>query len=190
MNKLIQQILIWLGVGVIFVNLWGCDAIFSPKGDIVERVSDGDTIVISDSNKQKTTIRFACVDAPEVPHSKKERSSKKATDINQFSWGEKAQARVQELVNKGGDRIQLTIVDSDRYGRKVAEVYLNNGTFIQQVLLQEGLAKAYRPYLSKCPNKDLILQTETQAKQQQIGIWSDKKFVDPWDYRKLSKLKD
>jgi endonuclease YncB( thermonuclease family) len=190
MNKLIKQILIWVSLAVIVLGLFGCDRLFPPKGDTVERVSDGDTIVLKDGTGQKLTVRFACVDAPEVPHSKRERSSTLVRDVNQFGWGEKAQAKVQELVNKGGDRVQLTVVDSDRYGRKVAEVRLNDGTFIQQVLLQQGLAKVYRPYLNKCPSKDLVQQVEAEAKQQKIGIWSDNKFVDPWEFRKLAKFKE
>jgi endonuclease YncB( thermonuclease family) len=66
-------------------------------------------------------------------------------------------------------------------------VRLKNGTFIQQVLLEEGLAKVYRPYLTKCPSKDIIQQAEAQAQQQKLGVWNDRKFVDPWEYRNFRK---
>jgi endonuclease YncB( thermonuclease family) len=187
MEKLIRQVLVWLSAAIFIVSLTGCNRLFAPTGDTVERVSDGDTLVVKDTNGKKINVRFACVDAPEVPHTNKEKSSKLVRDVNQFGWGAKAQARVQQLVQQGGDRVTLTITDSDRYGRKVAEVRLKDGTFIQQVLLREGLAKAYRPYLNKCPSKDIVQQTEAQAQQQKLGIWSDKKFVDPWEYRKSSK---
>ncbi|WP_413173316.1 thermonuclease family protein [Anabaena azotica] len=187
MNKLTKQIIIWLGTGIIVLSLMGCNRLFPPAGDIVERVSDGDTLVLKGADGKKFTVRFACVDTPEVPHSKKEKSSKRVRDVNQFSWGVKAQTRVEELVKQSGDRVKLNIIESDRYGRKVAEVRLKDGAFVQQVLLQEGLAKVYRPYLSKCPSKDIVQQAEAQAQQQKIGIWSDAKFVDPWNYRKVNK---
>jgi micrococcal nuclease len=187
MNKLTKQTISWLGATLLIFGLIGCDRLISPSGDRVERVSDGDTLVVKDTNGKNVTVRFACVDAPEVPHNNKEKSSKLVRDRNQFSWGAKAQERVQQMVQQAGDRVTLNIIESDRYGRKVAEVRLKDGTFIQEVLLREGLAKAYRPYLNKCPSKDLIQQTEAQAQQQKLGIWSDKKFVDPWEYRKLSK---
>jgi micrococcal nuclease len=187
MKKLMKNVVFWLGTVLVVLSLYGCDRLLPPTGDIVERVSDGDTLVVKDASSKNVTVRFACVDAPEVPHTNKEKSSKLVRDVNQFSWGAKAQARVQQLVTQGGDSVKLNITDSDRYGRKVAEVRLKNGTFIQQVLLQEGLAKVYRPYLNKCPSKDIIQQAETQAKQQKLGVWSDKKFVDPWEYRQLSK---
>ncbi|MTJ52549.1 thermonuclease family protein [Anabaena sp. UHCC 0253] len=195
MNKLMQRGLIWLGIAAISVSLIACDSesadrryrLFAPQGDLVERISDGDTLVLRNADGQKFTVRFACVDAPEIPHSQKEKNSKITKDVNQFAWGVKAQTRIEQLIQATNNRVKLNITDSDRYGRKVAEVRLPNGTFLQQVLLEEGLAKVYRPYLSKCPSKDIIQQAETQAKQQKIGIWSDRKFVDPWDYRKASK---
>jgi micrococcal nuclease len=107
--------------------------------------------------------------------------------MNQFAWGIQAQTRIEKLIKEANNRVKLNITDSDRYGRKVAEVRLANGTFLQQILLQEGLAKVYRPYLNKCPSRDILQQIEAQAKQQKLGIWGDRKFVDPWDYRKGRK---
>ncbi|MBC1241302.1 thermonuclease family protein [Nostoc sp. 2RC] len=187
MKKLIKVMVFWLCASILVLGLMGCDRLMNNSGDAVERVSDGDTIVIKDTNGKNVTVRFACVDAPEIAHTNKEKQSKSTSDRNQFSWGVKAQERVQQLVQQGGERVTLNITDSDRYGRKVAEVRLKNSTFIQQVLLQEGLAKVYRPYLNKCPSKDLIQQAEAQAKEQKLGIWNDTKFVNPWEYRALYK---
>jgi micrococcal nuclease len=182
-----KQVLIWLGAGIIMLGLMGCERFFGSSGDLVERVSDGDTLAVKDASGKNFNVRFACVDAPEVPHSNKEKQSQRASDRNQFNWGAKAQERVQRLVNQGGDRVTLNITDSDRYGRKVAEVRLKDGTFVQQVLLREGLAKVYRPYLNKCPSKDIVQQAEAEAKQQRLGVWGDAKFTNPWEYRSLNK---
>lgn len=168
---------------MITISLMGCDRLFPPTGNLVEKVSDGDTLILRDADNQKFTVRFACIDTPEIPHSNKEKKSRRKRDMNQFSWGVKAQIRVEELVKQGGDRVNLDIIETDNYGRKVAEVRLKDGTFIQQVLLQEGLAKVYRRYLSKCPSKAIIQATEAQAQQQKIGVWGDRNFVDPWQYR-------
>ncbi|MTJ49406.1 thermonuclease family protein [Dolichospermum sp. UHCC 0259] len=194
MNKFVKQGLIWLGTATITLSLMACDAfggrshrLFPPQGDIVERVSDGDTLVLKNADGKKFTVRFACIDAPEIPHSQKEKKSKITKDVNQFAWGTKAKIRIEELIKQTDNRVQLNITDSDSYGRKIAEVRLKDGTFLQEVLLKEGLAKVYRSYLSKCPSKDIVQQAEAQAQQQKIGVWSDKKFVDPWDYRKANK---
>jgi len=193
MNKLVKQGLILLVIATIALSLMACDRLFPPQGDIVERVSDGDTLVLKNADGKKFTVRFACIDAPEIPHSQKEKKSKITKDVNQFAWGMKAKIRIEELIKQTDNRVQLNITDSeallqaDRYGRKIAEVRLKDGTFLQQVLLKEGLAKVYRSYLSKCPSKDIVQQAEAQAQQQKIGVWSDKNFVDPWDYRKANK---
>lgn len=147
------------------------------------RVSDGDTLTVTDTRGAEIKVRFACVDAAEVPHSTKERKSKKASDRNQFKWGVRATDRVKQLVEQEGDRVTLTVTDSDRYGRKVSEVRLRDGTFIQEVLAREGLAVVYRPYLKNCPSAALVEQAEAEAKQQRRGVWSDSKFVEPWEYR-------
>ncbi|MBD2576841.1 thermonuclease family protein [Oscillatoria sp. FACHB-1406] len=168
-------------VGTCFLLLSsGCDS-----GQVVERVSDGDTLAVLEPGGQKITVRFACVDAPEVPHSAKERSSKRAVDVNQFKWGSRAQQRVEELLKTSDNRIVLTITDSDRYGRKVAEVRTKDGVFIQEVLTKEGLALAYRPYFKDCPSSAAIEQAETEAKSRRRGVWSDSKFTSPWEYRKF-----
>ncbi|KAB8315659.1 thermonuclease family protein [Tolypothrix campylonemoides VB511288] len=186
MVKLTQQVPVWLCAAILIFGLIGCDRIF-PSGDLVERVSDGDTLTVKDSKGENFNVRFACVDAPEIAHTKKEKQSKSSLVRDQFDWGAKAQERVQQLVKQGGDRVKLNIVDSDRYGRKVAEVRLSDGTFIQEVLVREGLALVYRSYLNKCPSKDIIQQAETQARESRRGVWSDAKFVKPWEYRSLYK---
>ncbi|MEH2329689.1 thermonuclease family protein [Nostoc sp.] len=189
MEKLTKPVRFWLCATIMILGLMGCDRFIATSGEPVERVSDGDTLVVKDADGKNLTVRFACVDAPEIAHTNKEKQSKRISDRNQFTWGVKAQERVQQLVQQGGDRVTLNITDSDRYGRKIAEVRLKNGTFVQQILVQEGLAKVYRPYLNKCPSKDLVQQAEAKAKEQRLGVWSDTKFVNPWEYRSLYKKK-
>jgi endonuclease YncB( thermonuclease family) len=184
MNKFVKQGLIWLNAATIAVSLMACNGLFSPPGDLVERVSDGDTLVLKNADGNKSTVRFACIDAPEIPHSRSEKQSKINRDVNQFAWGMKAKTRIEELIKRTDNRVNLNVTDSDRYGRKIAEVRLKDGTFLQQVLLEDGLAKVYRSYLNKCPSKDIVQQAEAKARQEKLGIWSDRKFIDPWDYRK------
>jgi endonuclease YncB( thermonuclease family) len=179
----------WLRLGAVMMTfgLLACDSWFTAPGDLVERVSDGDTLVLKRADGKNLTVRFACVDAPEIPHSQKEKRSKISRDVNQFAWGVKAKTRIEELIKQTDNRVKLNITDSDPYGRKIAEVQLKNGTFLQQVLLKEGLAKVYHPYLNKCPSQNILQQAEAEARQQRIGIWGDRKFVDPWDYRKANQ---
>lgn len=153
----------------------------------VQSVEDGDTITVTDVFNQETRVRFACIDTAEVPHSDAENNSQDPIDKNQFVWGNKAKQRLVSLIKQGGNRVLLNIVDTDRYGRKVAEVRLTNGTFAQQVLVREGLAMVYRQYIKSCPSATDVEQAEAEAKQQQLNIWADSQFTPPWDWRRNKK---
>lgn len=178
-------------ITVILLVIGGCKLVFAQKDTYsVKKVSDGDTLSVIDNNNQNFTVRFACMDAPEIAHTNAEKQSKKAVDINQFAWGDKAKIRLQDLIKSGGDRVRLTVTDIDRYGRKVSEVRLVNNTFVQEVLIREGLAKVYKPYLKNCPSANIVQQAEAEAKQGKKGVWGDTKFVDPWDYRRDNKKED
>lgn len=185
-RQLTRKLPIWLGVASLILSLDGCKFFGSSPGTYsVKRVNDGDTIVVKGEGDRNITVRFACMDAPEVPHSQKERQSRKLVDKDQYKWGFKAQARVQQLIKQGDSRIILTVTDTDQYGRKVGEVRLPNGTLIQQVLIQEGLAMVYRPYLKNCPSASAIAQAEAEAKKSGRGVWGDPKFTPPWEYRRI-----
>ncbi|MBD1831517.1 thermonuclease family protein [Cyanobacteria bacterium FACHB-472] len=186
-RTLFQNSLKLTGAAVLILSLVGCEAIFGPPTYPVNNVSDGDTINVKDDSGKNISVRFACVDAPEIPHTNKEKQSKKTADKNQFQWGFKAQQRLQELVKQGGDRVRLTITDTDQYGRKVSEVRLPDGTFVQEVLVKEGLVLVYREYIKDCPSAAIVEQAEVEAKKARRGVWRDTKFVEPWDWRSASK---
>lgn len=153
----------------------------------VKQVDDGDTITVTDVSNQEIRVRFACIDTAEVPHSDAEKNSDSSTDTNQFLWGNKAKERLKTLIQQGGSQVKLDIVDTDFYGRKVAEVRLPDGTFAQQVLVKEGLAVVYRKYLKNCPSAGVVEQAEAEAKQQRLNIWADSQFTAPWDWRSQKK---
>jgi endonuclease YncB( thermonuclease family)/ABC-type phosphate/phosphonate transport system substrate-binding protein len=153
----------------------------------VKQVDDGDTITVTDVSNQEIRVRFACIDTAEVPHSDTEKNSNNPADTNQFLWGNKAKERLKTLIQQGGSQVKLNIVDTDFYGRKVAEVRLSDGTLTQQILVKEGLAMVYRKYLKNCPSAGIVEQAEAEAKQQRLNIWADSQFTAPWDWRSQKK---
>jgi micrococcal nuclease len=176
-----------LSAAIVLLLLFGCPQNLAPNNYPVKRVSDGDTLVASDSAGKDIKVRFACIDAPEVAHTNAEKNSKASAKKNQFKWGNLAHQRMQQLVKQGGGRVVLTVTDTDRYGRKVSEVRLPNGTFAQEVLTREGLAMVYRPYLKNCPSASVLEQAEAQAKKNRRGVWGDSKFVPAWQFRQNDK---
>jgi endonuclease YncB( thermonuclease family)/ABC-type phosphate/phosphonate transport system substrate-binding protein len=157
----------------------------SPPSNIayeVKKIEDGDTIIVSDSSSKQTKIRFACIDTPETSHLFIDNLSLDVKYKNQFTWGDKAKDRLQSLL-KIGSQVTLNIVDTDQYGRKVAEVRRSDNTFVQEILVQEGLAMLYRKYLHNCKSTPLLKKAESKAKENRLNIWGDPQFMPPWDWR-------
>ncbi|MEH2385670.1 MAG: thermonuclease family protein [Nostoc sp.] len=153
---------------------------FPPMPDSEEwdvlRVSDGDTIVVRQTNGQEKKLRLCGVDSPEIRHNKQPGQP----------LGIEAKANLQRLVDEVEGTVMVTEVESDRYGRTVAEVFSSKNGIeknfnSEQVLV--GLAIVYPQYVKKCPNGDVFLKAEAIAQSGHLGVWSGN-FEKPWDYRK------
>ncbi len=133
----------------------------------VVSIGDGDTLRVRKSG-QVTTIRLACVDAPERAQS---------------PWGQQSTSRLKQLLPPGTP-VQVRTLTRDRYGRTVAELYVGKQSVNLQ-MVKQGQAVVYRQYLKGCAaTKDQYLQAETQAKKQRLGFWNQRSPVIPWDYRR------
>ena len=148
----------------------------------VKRIADGDTITVTDGRRD-LRLRFACIDAAEVAHNKREQASRNPIDRNQYFWGDRATTRLQQLLAQSGNQVLLNITSADHRGRVVAEVRLRDGTLVQEALAREGLARAYRRYYQNCPSSKVIDRAEAEARQTQSGTWSDSQFLPPWKFR-------
>lgn len=92
-------------------------------------VVDGDTFHL-DGMK----VRIADIDTPELspPRCEYERQ-----------LGEKAKARLRELLNASPFTLRLDGRDEDKYGRKLRTVHRADGKSIGAVLVDEGLARIW-----------------------------------------------
>lgn len=122
-------------------------------------VLDGDTIIVKDFIGTHT-LRLAEIDCPEKTQAK----------------GIEAKNFTQALC--GTEKISYQIIDEDRYGRKIAKVYVC-GRYLSEELVKNGLAWVYRRYTD---NENLISE-ENQAKLAKRGIWADYSAQNPQDYR-------
>ncbi len=59
----------------------------------------------------------------------------------------------------------------DEYGRTLAYVYLEDGTFLNAEVVKQGYGFAYRYFLFKY--FDEFKQYEREARENEIGFWSD-----------------
>jgi micrococcal nuclease len=124
---------------------------------------DGDTLRVR-RNGEAITVRLACVDAPESSQ----------------PYGPEASRRLAQLLPMGR-AVTLRTVETDRYGRTVAEVFVG-GVSVGQTLVAEGYAVVYRQYLGGCgDSQDGLLRAEAQAGR--LNFWSQANPVMPWEYR-------
>ncbi len=94
-----------------------------------------------------------------------------------------ASARLKQLLPKG-QTVSLREVDRDRYGRTVAEVFVN-GRSVNLQMVADGQAAVYPQYVKYC-DAPQFYQVQQQAQQQGLGIWNPANplTVMPWEYRR------
>ena len=132
----------------------------------VVSVGDGDTLRVVDGGK-RLTIRMACIDAPETA---------------QRPYGAASRQRLQELAPVGS-AVTLRPQTIDKYGRTVAEVFLN-GQNTNLIMVSSGQAFAYRKYLGACDGS-AFMGAEATAQRQRVGVWAVAGGIQrPWDWRK------
>ena len=131
-------------------------------------IGDGDTIRVSTpSGTSKTTVRLACIDAPET---------------SQAPYGNDARQALQEQLPIGTE-VGLRTKATDRYGRTVAEI-LKRTTNINQELVAAGAAFVYWQYIQGC-DRETYSRLENEAKLKSLGVWAVPGGIErPWDYRR------
>lgn len=131
----------------------------------VVAVADGDTITVLHAGTRRR-IRLNGIDCPE----KKQ------------AFGASARAATGSLAL--GQTVRVVASDTDKYGRTVADVYLPDGSSLNEQLVAGGLAWHYRKYSS---DRELS-RLESQARLSGQGLWADPAPIPPWSYRALANM--
>ena len=173
--KLIQTAVL-VAVAVLYFGL----RIFAPvRGTVantsravfyVQRVVDGDTIKLSDGQR----VRLIGVDTPELHYSNKlvkdaQRSGVDMAAIQEL--GQKASDFTKSLVDGKSVRLEYDITKKDKYGRTLAYIYLEDGTFVNAKILEDGFGQI----MTIPPNvkyADYFLKLQREARKNGKGLWS------------------
>ncbi len=121
---------------------------------------DGDTIEV-ENNGQRLKIRYIGIDTPE--------SVKPDTPIE--CYGKEASEFNRNLVLGKKLRLESDVTDTDKYGRKLRYVYLEDGRMVNEIILEEGYARL----LTIPPNVkyvDKLREAEKKARENKRGLWS------------------
>lgn len=134
----------------------------------ITRISDGDTVHVTDSSGRKHKIRMAHIDAPE---------------LNQ-AYGEKSRANLSAAAANA--KVKVKVFETDRYGREVAQLWLGD-TDLNLKQIRDGAAWHYESYAKKQQNKLTYTEyaaAQKQAEQNRKGLWRGKNPQAPWDFRR------
>ena len=127
-------------------------------------VHDGDTITVK-LDWQTVKVRLCGVDAPE---------------LNQ-PFGVQSRDYLRSLLASASNQVILYISDTDRYGRKVAEVFVPDPTpqqpeqekIVNDEMVRAGMAYHYAKYSDRCPNgRSGLVKAETEAQSKHLGVWT------------------
>ena len=124
---------------------------------LVVGVSDGDVIRVM-RNERAEEIRLNGIDCPE-----------KGQD-----YSPRAKEATSELVS--GREVTLSTFDKDMYGRFIADVFLPDGTSVNQTLVREGWCWWYRKH---APQDARLERLEREAREAKRGLWQDPVPVPP-----------
>ncbi len=125
-------------------------------------VNDGDTFTIKDENGEKIKVRLIGIDAPESVNW----GLKKNVEI--FGYEAKKYAKIYLYHKKV--RLEFDVEKFDRYGRILAYVFLEDGTFFNKNLVENGYAKVY----TFPPNVKYVAvfkKAEKLARSKKLGLW-------------------
>lgn len=127
----------------------------------VTKVSDGDTFHgTNESGKLK--FRLVEIDCPEKDQ----------------DYGWQATAFTTGLIF--GKTIKVQQTGTDRYGRVLCRVYLDDGSCLNELLVKNGFAWHYKRY----SDNEKLARLEIQAKESRIGLWKQDNPAPPWQFRK------
>ncbi|MBD3415376.1 MAG: hypothetical protein GF421_13230 [Candidatus Aminicenantes bacterium] len=133
----------------------------------VTAVYDGDTIQVRLVSGIKEKIRLIGVDAPETG-SNDEEIRLKALYSKRFAF---------RFLYKKQVRIEYDWEKRDKYGRLLAYIRTEEGTFFNEYIIQKGFASAYTRFPYKPEYKRKFLSAEKEARTQRNGLWKHRPYA-------------
>ncbi|SEM18754.1 Endonuclease YncB, thermonuclease family [Chryseobacterium taichungense] len=136
------------------------------RGKVI-KIKDGDTIVVLLADKTQQTLRLAEVDCPE----------------NGQAFGNNAKQFTSNQVF--GKMVIIYKVGKDRYGRNIAGVFYDGDKYLSREIVKAGFGWWY----FKASKNTELQKLQDKAKEKKLGLWSDKKAISPWEFRKNKKAR-
>ena len=129
----------------------------------VSKISDGDTFYVKTENSEKFKIRLIGIDAPE--------SYNVGKKFRKEYFGKEAKVFVTNLLKNKKVKLTFDVQKIDRYGRILAYVYLENGVFLNQYLVENGFA-VVATFPPNVKFVEIFTKAEKLARNKKFGLWN------------------
>lgn len=127
----------------------------------VKKISDGDTFWIYNGTEKGEKIRLIGIDAPE---------SKNVFKKKQGYYGKEAKEYLTNLLKGERVKLEYDVDRTDQYGRTLAYVFLQDGTFVNAELVKNG----YAMVMTVPPNvkyAEEFVKLQREARENNRGLW-------------------
>ncbi len=153
-----------------FLILPATDALArKPLTGYVLWVHDGDTVDVLTSDLSTVRVRLYGVDCPE------------SDQLHGLA------ATLFSLWESWLRKVEVRVMDRDRYGRSVGWVFVGaERRNLNHMLVEQGHAWVYKQY---CRARECaaLLRAEDAARQARLGLWQDPSPMPPWEWRRLKR---
>lgn len=147
-----------LGI-IISGSLFSQDLLEYSKVEVIE-IIDGDTIKVKDlENRQIFKVRYLGIDAPE-PNGKD----------YETCFSNEAMERNKELVSGKTLLLEYDLDRYDRFGRTLAYVYTEDGTFVNLELIENGFARFFLDSFNTLHQEE-FLRAAMDSQENYLGLW-------------------
>jgi micrococcal nuclease len=143
---------------LILLSFVSFSQIYSQDFYKVKRVIDGDTFELTNGDK----VRLIGIDTPETVHPQK--------PVQYF--GKEASAFTKKQIEGKKVRLEYDVQKSDKYGRLLAYVYLENGTFLNAELVKQGYANV-STYPPNVKFAEHFTNLQKEARENNRGLWGE-----------------
>ncbi len=124
----------------------------------IKKVFDGDTVLLDDGEK----VRLLGINTPEIGDA----------DSKEEPMAKEAKLYLQSLIEGKKIRLETDAVEYDKYQRRLAHLFSENGDHLNLKLVEQGFATVniHPPNLL---HFERLMQAQQVAEKQKIGIWNE-----------------
>lgn len=131
----------------------------------IKKFVDGDTFWVNDGSPKGLKLRLIGINSPE-PRAYFGREKE--------PYGKAASVHMIELLGSSQVRLEFDVDSLDQYKRTLAYIFLEDGTFINEKMVEDGYAQV-ATYSPNVKYVDVFIEAERRARKENKGLWAGDK---------------